>query len=222
MDTIKLSDIKGAIFDLDGTILNSMYIWEEIAIRYLRHIGIEPDEFFKATFKTMSLKQAAEYYREHYNVDKTLPEIIDGVNKMVESFYFDEVLKKDNIENVLQKLKDNGTKMCVATATDKYLVEKALERNGIKDYFSEIYTCATVDAGKDTSKIYDVSREHLGTPLENTYVFEDALYAVETAKNAGYKVIGIKDVSAQGDEERIKELCDLYVKDHFELYDALV
>ena len=221
MKNINIKKIKGAIFDLDGTVLNSMYIWDEIGIRYLKKLGIEPDLKFKKEFKELSLRQAAEYYRNYFKIDISMEEIINGVNKMVEGFYFDEVLKKDNVENVLELLKSNGTKMCVATATDKYLVEKALERNGILDYFSEIYTCAIVDAGKDEAKIYDVAREHLGTPLENTVIFEDALYAIKTAKDAGYTVIGIEDVSAKEDREEIKEICDIYVKDHFELYDLL-
>ena len=221
MKNINIKKIKGAIFDLDGTVLNSMYIWDEIGIRYLKKLGIEPDLKFKKEFKELSLRQAAEYYRNYFKIDISMEEIINGVNKMVEGFYFDEVLKKDNVENVLELLKSNGTKMCVATATDKYLVEKALERNGILDYFSEIYTCAIVDAGKDEAKIYDVAREHLGTPLENTVIFEDALYAIKTAKDAGYTVIGIEDVSAKEDREEIKKLCDLYVKDHFELYNVL-
>lgn len=221
MGNINIKDIKGAIFDLDGTVLNSMYIWDEIGVRYLKKLGIEPDAKFKKEFKELSLRQAAEYYRDYFKIDISMEEIINGVNKMVESFYFDEVLKKDNVENVLELLKANGVKMCVATATDKYLVEKALERNGILDYFSEIYTCAIVDAGKDEAKIYDVAREHLGTPIENTIIFEDALYAIKTAKNAGYTVIGIEDVSAKEDAEEIKKICDIYVKDHFELFNIL-
>ena len=221
MSKINIGEIKGAIFDLDGTILNSMYIWDEIGMRYLLKLGIEPDAEFKKSFKTLSLRQAAEYYRKYFNIDISMEEIIDGVNKMVESFYFEEVLKKENVENVLELLKNNGVKMCVATATDKYLVEKALERNGILRYFTDIHTCATVNAGKDEAKIYDVAREMLGTPIENTLVFEDALYAIKTAKNAGYKVVGIEDVSASEDREEIKEICDIYVKDHFELYDLL-
>ncbi len=221
MSNINIRDIKGAIFDLDGTVLNSMYIWDEIGVRYLQKLGIEPDVEFKKSFKTLSLRQAAEYYRKYFNIDITMEEIINGVNNMVESFYFDEVLKKDNVENVLELLKANGVKMCIATATDKYLVEKALERNGIINYFSEIFTCAIVDAGKDTAKIYDVAREHLGTPIENTVIFEDALYAIKTAKNAGYTVIGIEDVSAVEDRAEIKKNCDYYVKDHFELYNLL-
>ncbi len=221
MSKLNINDIKGAVFDLDGTILNSMYIWDEIGVRYLQKLGIEPDDEFKKSFKTLSLRQAAEYYRKYFNIDISMEEIIDGVNKMVENFYFEEVLKKDNVENVLELLKNNGVKMCIATATDKYLVEKALERNGILHYFSEIHTCATVNAGKDEAKIYDVAREMLGTPIENTLVFEDALYAIKTAKCAGYKVVGIEDVSAKEDREEIKEICDIYVKDHYELYELL-
>ena len=100
--------------------------------------------------------------------------------------------------------------MCVATATDRRLSELALKRNGIWDYFTGLFTCGEVDAGKDQPKVFLKALESLGTKMEKTYVFEDALYAIQTAKSAGFPVVGLYDSSADGQREEIIRLCDFY------------
>lgn len=213
-----LKDIKGAIFDLDGTLLDSMYIWSEIGLKFLNNEGITPPPGVEDEFVKMSLVQAAEFYIKNYAPEKTVMDIVNSINALIKDFYFDEVLLKPGVKEFLEYLKNKGVKMCVATATDKYMVEKALQRNGIDMYFSEIFTCGTVGAGKDTAVIYDKSLEHLGTNKENTFVFEDALYAIETANKAGYKIVGISDVSEKADPETVKSYCDYYINNYSEIY----
>ncbi len=213
-----IKNIQGAIFDLDGTILDSMHIWSDIGLLFLKNKGIEPEPGVEDKFVTMSMVQAAEYYIKNIDPKATVMEIVNEVNSLVQGFYFNEVIKKDGIKEFLDFLKNRGVKMCVATATDKHLVEKALERNGIREYFSEIFTCGSVGAGKDTPVIYNEALKHLGTPKVNTYVFEDALYAIETANKAGYNIIGISDVSEKADPEDIKKLCNYFINDYSEIY----
>ncbi len=213
-----IRNIKGAIFDLDGTILDSMFIWSEIGYKFLENKNIQVPAGTDEQFTQMSLMEAAEYYIKHFDNTATIEGIVADINSLVEGFYFNDVLKKPEVHEFLEFLKNRGVKMCVATATDKYMVEKALERNGLLHYFSEIYTCNGVGAGKNTSVIYDVALEHLGTPKEDTFVFEDALYAIETANKAGYNIVGIKDVSEKADPETIKSLCDYFIEDYKEIY----
>ncbi len=213
-----LENIEGAIFDLDGTILDSMHIWSQIGLLFLKNRGVEAPEGIEDEFVKMSMVQAAEYYIKNIDPNETVMGIVNDVNKLVQGFYFDEVIKKDGAEEFLEFLKIRGVKMCVATATDKHLVEKALERNGLLHYFSEIFTCSSVGAGKDTPIIYDVALEHLGTQKENTFIFEDALYAIETAKKAGYKIVGINDISEKSEPEDVKKLCDCYIYNYSEIY----
>ena len=213
-----IKKIKGAIFDLDGTILDSMFIWSEIGYKFLEKKNIHLPAGADEQFTTMSLMEAAEYYIKHFDNTATIEGIVADINSLVENFYFNDVLKKPGIEEFLEFLKNRGVKMCVATATDKYMVEKALERNGLLHYFSEIYTCNGVGAGKDTPVIYEKSLQHLGTSKEKTYVFEDALYAIETANKAGFHVVGIKDVSEKADPDTIKNLCDVFIEDYEEIY----
>ena len=205
--------IKGAIFDLDGTILDSMFIWYTIGEDYLRSLGKEPKENLKETFKTFTLEQAAEYYRENYGVTLSVNEIVDGVNKMVERYYAETVKLKPGVEVFLEKLKAKGVKMCIATVTDKHLVEVALSRLCVRDCFSEIFTCASVGHSKEEPHIYREAQKHLGTSKKETVVFEDALYALKTAKLDGFITVGVYDIHEENQAE-LKTTADYYIEDY--------
>ena len=204
--------LKGAIFDFDGTLVDSMFIWDTIGEDYLRALGKEPHEDLKETFMTLTLEEAAEYYREHYGVKLTVKEIVDGVNSMVEGIYRTKVVLKLGILDYLHWLKENGVKMCVATVTDRYLVEETLERLGILHYFSEVFTCAEVGYGKDKPIIYRKALEHLGTPKEDTFVFEDSLFALKTAKTDGFTTVGVYD-RHENRQDELKSLANYYIRD---------
>ena len=204
--------IKGAIFDFDGTLLDSMFIWDTIGEEYLRSLGKEPHEDLKETFMTLTLEEAAEYYREHYGVTLSVKEIVDGVNAMVEQTYRTKVTLKPGVADYLCRLKENGVRMCVATVTDRYLVEETLERLGVRHYFSEIFTCAEVGFGKDKPVIYQKALEHLGTEKSDTYVFEDLPFALNTAKTDGFPTVGVYD-RHEAHQDELKELADYYIFD---------
>ena len=204
--------IKGAIFDLDGTLLDSMFIWDTIGEEYLRSLGKEPHEDLKETFVTLTLEEAAEYYREHYGVTLSVKEIVDGVNAMVEQTYRTKVTLKPGISEYLAWLKGNGVRTCVATVTDRYLVEETLERLGVRHYFSEIFTCAEVGFGKDKPVIYQKALEHLGTEKSDTYVFEDLPFALNTAKTDGFPTVGVYD-RHEAHQDELRGLADYYVLD---------
>ena len=204
--------IKGAIFDLDGTLLDSMFIWDTIGEEYLRSLGKEPHEDLKETFMTLTLEEAAIYYRENYGVTLSVGEIVDGVNSMVEQTYRTRVTLKPGIAEYLAWLKENGVRMCVATVTDRYLVEETLERLGVRHYFSEIFTCAEVGFGKDNPIIYQKALENLGTYKNDTYVFEDLPFALNTAKTDGFPTVGIYD-RHEAHQDELKGLADYYVLD---------
>lgn len=205
--------LKGAIFDLDGTILDSMFIWDTIGEDYLRSLGKEPKENLKETFKTFTLEQAAHYYIENYGVTLSVDEIIDGVNKMVERYYAETVPLKPGMKVFLEKLKVKGVKMCIATVTDKPLVETALNRLGIRNYFSEIFTCASVGHGKEEPHIYREAQKHLNTEKGETVVFEDALHALKTAKADGFITVGVFDIHEENQAE-LKTTVDYYIEDY--------
>ena len=205
--------IKGAIFDLDGTLVDSMFIWDTFGEDYLRTLGKEPKENLTETFKTFTLEQAAEYYREHYGVTLSVEEIVDGVNDMVAEIYRTKVTLKDGVRAFLEGLRAQDVKMCVATVTDRAIVEDVLNRLGIRDFFVEILTCAEVGCNKETPHIYRAALEVLGTKKDETIVFEDALHALITAKKDGFKVAAVYDKHELRQTE-MKANGDYYITDY--------
>ena len=205
--------LKGAIFDFDGTLVDSMFIWDTIGEDYLRTLGKEPHEELKETFMTLTLDEAAEYYRTHYGVTLSVKEIVDGVNAMVEGIYRTKVTLKPGVAEYLTWLRVNGVRMCIATVTDRYLVEETLERLGILHYFSEIFTCAEVGYGKDKPIIYRKALDHLDTAKNETYVFEDSLFALKTAKADGFTAVGVYD-RHETSQDNLKSLAEYYIRDY--------
>lgn len=210
--------IKGAIFDLDGTILDSMFIWDTIGEDFLRSLAIAPKENLKEIFKPFSVEQAAEYYRENYGVTLSVSEIVSGVYKMVENYYTDTLQLKPGVAVFLEKLKRNEVKMCIATATDKHLAEAALKRLGVRQYFSKIFTCASVGHSKEEPHLYREAQKHLGTSKGETIVFEDALYALVTAKKDGFVTAGVFDMHEER-QKALQETADVYITKYAE-FDA--
>ena len=204
--------IRGAIFDVDGTLLDSMFIWDTIGETYLRSIGYQPKENLNETFKNMSLHQAARYYQTEYGVTQSIDEIMDGVNAMLERYYRFEVPLKPGVAELLERLRQNGVKLCIATATDRHLVEAALDRCGVLSCFGEIFTCNEVGHGKDEPDIFEEALRFLGTRREETLVFDDALYAVRTAKEAGFPVAAVYD-SHERSQAEVRARSDLYLED---------
>ena len=204
--------IRGAIFDVDGTLLDSMFIWDTIGETYLRSIGYEPKENLNEVFKNMSLRQAARYYQTEYGVKLGIDEIMDGVNAMLERYYCFEVSLKPGVEELLKRFRASGVKLCIATATDRYLVEAALKRCEVLSYFGRIFTCNEVGHGKDEPDIFETARRFLGTEKSETVVFDDALYAIKAAKEAGFPVAAVCD-SHEKNQEEIRVLSDVYLKD---------
>ena len=204
--------IRGAIFDVDGTLLDSMFIWDTIGEAYLRSIGYQPKENLNETFKNMSLHQAARYYQTEYGVTQSIDEIMDGVNAMLERYYRFEVPLKPGVAELLERLRQDGVKLCIATATDRHLVEAALDRCGVLSCFGEIFTCNEVGHGKDEPHIFEAALGFLGTRREETLVFDDALYAIRTAKETGFPVAAVYD-SHERSQAEVRARSDLYLED---------
>jgi len=207
--TMKLT---GAIFDLDGTLLDSMPIWATLGENYLRSKGITPLADVRDQLKTMNMLQAAEYFQKDYHLTGSANQITHEINTMIEQKYREEVQLKPDVLPFLQKLKQENIKMCIATATDRHLAESALNRLQVADFFSFLLTCTEVGFNKEGAEIYEKALELLHTEKAETVVFEDALHAAKSAKTAGFPVIGIYDASAHADAEELKSTADRYVR----------
>lgn len=205
-----ITEFQACIFDVDGTLLDSMSVWDDIGERYLTSLGILAREGLKDALNTMSLEQGAAYLKEEYQLDKSVSQIIEGVLKIVSDFYRFEAPLKPGVKETLEWLNAEKIRMVIATSGDSELAEAALKRNGIQKYFEHIYTCTEAGAGKDEPTIYLKAAEFLQTEPENVLVFEDALHAAETAKKAGFIVVGVYDESNDANISRMKKICDHY------------
>lgn len=212
--------LKGAIFDLDGTLLDSMHFWENLGAEYLREKGIEPPGNINEILKTMSLEQSARYFREEYGVSGSEEEIIKEILMMIEDQYRFKAPLKASVILFLDMLYRNNVRMCVATATGHDLAKAALERLNAAKYFEFIFTCSEAGVGKDSPEFFIKVLERLKTPMHETMVFEDALYAIKSAKAAGLLVAAVYDESSSEDREEIKLAADVYL-DSFEDWSIL-
>ena len=200
-----------AVFDLDGTILDSMYIWQNVGAEFLKEIGVIPPPDLHETLKSMGLREAAGYFISVLNVQMDYDAIVDRINEMVGLNYTFNFQLKPGVREFLDKLKALDVKMCIATATDYPHVETALKRLGVFDCFEFILTCQQVKTGKENPKIYLEASKMLDADIDDVVIFEDALHAACTAKNAGFYVIGVYDSSADEDVDDLKKACDEYV-----------
>ena len=208
--------LQGAIFDMDGTILDSMPMWDHLASQYLRSLGCEPRPEVDEATRTMSMHQISRYFQDEYRLSLSEQEIIDGVNAMAQQYYEGSIPVKPGAAAFLEWLHQQGVVMCVATATDQPLIEAALHRLGLRKYFKEVFTCTGVGAGKDQPTIYREALRCLSTPRDKTLVFEDALSALRTAAADGFRTVAIHD-SGEPDQETLQSLADFYLPDYTDL-----
>ena len=208
--------LRGAIFDMDGTLLDSMQVWENAGEDYLRTLGCVPEEGVGELMKSMSLQQAALYCRERYALPLSVEEIMAGVNGRVERFYRQEARLKPGALDFLRTLSQRGVRMCLATATDLHLVEAALDRCGVRTYFSALFTCTQVGSGKDEPHIYRAALRHPGTGRADILGFGDALYAARTAKGDGFVTVGVADAYEKNEGE-LERLSDFFLRDFREV-----
>lgn len=203
--------IKAAIFDVDGTLLDSMPIWKDAGVRYLKSIHVEPEPGLQEILWSMSIPEGVSYLKKQYQLDYTKEEIAEGILSALRSFYYYEAPLKPGVKEFLAQLKEKGIPMVIATSSDRGYLEAAFRRTGIEEYFDRIFTCEEVGAGKTKSTIYEVAGNYLGSSPKETYVFEDVLHAVKSAKSANFTVIGIYDEASEQDKSEIRQTCDIFL-----------
>ena len=209
--------ITGAIFDMDGTLMNSMDYWAIVPTEYLNLKNIEPKENTNRLFTDMGMKWWYEYQEIPYSYE----EVSNDIYMLMQKYYDNDIVLKDGVYEMLLRLKNAGVKMVLATATDREVVEKILNRLKIRDFFSAIFTSKEVGKSKRFPLIFEKALEFLGTDKETTYVFEDAIHAMQTCKNNGFKIVGVYDKNVFGDEREVINLCNYYLdKDSKYVFDV--
>ncbi len=208
----------GAIFDVDGVLLDSMPVWNQAGELYLKSLRIPPGPDLGKIMFTMSMQEGAAYLLKHYPIaGLTEAEVRDGINKTIQDFYFYKAPLKPGVQPFLSRLYQRGIPMTIATSSDRVIIEAALKRTGIRRYFSGIFTCSETGKGKDQPDIYLEAASRMQTEPKDTWVFEDALHALATAKEAGFLCVGVYDEASKEAQPDIARLSDIYIKHFTEL-----
>lgn len=183
--------ISGAIIDLDDTLVRSEWVWEGIPERFLKRHGKTPEPDLDETIIKLNTAQIGEYFKEHYFKDsrRSARSIIWEFGAMGAPYYFFKVPLQPGAKELCKQLHDQGVKMMVLTANEKTLVKAAMRRTGILKYFDVILCGSDPENAKDNPKAFENACKVLGTPKEETFVFEDSLYATQTARSAGFPCV---------------------------------
>ncbi len=192
--------MQGIIFDLDGTLVDSLPCWKQMNYAFFERFQIPPSEEVMHKFKSLSLADSAGLVRELYDIDHSEEDIVNIWLDMALDMYTNRVKLKPYVLEYLQLQKSNGVKFGVATATYTNLAKACLEANGVLDLFEFVIDVNLHNTTKHEPTIYNIAQDMLGVDINNCVVFEDAPYAIRTANNAGYKVICVQD-SSWGDEQ---------------------
>lgn len=206
-------DKNYCIFDLDGTLTDSMPYWKRLGGDYLRGKGIEPDERLLWMVKAMTMTQGAEYFIKTYGLSDPAHVIVAEMEAMMGAHYQNDVPLKPGVAEYLAALCARGAKLCVATATAEPLARACLTRLGVADCFQFISSCESIGVSKDRPDLYLLAAQRLGAAPEDCAVFEDALYAARTAREAGFYTVGIFEESSPGEFPALEALCHETITD---------
>ena len=196
--------MKAAIFDMDGTLINSLifwdHLWKTLGENYLNDPAFRPDDTTDRECRTLTIDKAMELVHDRFGIGASGKELTDLAIELIIVFYREVVDPKPGAVEFLQYLKLQGVKMAVATASNGDLVQLAMERCGLKPYLDMVVSCADVGKGKDQPDVFLLTLEKLGTTADETWMFEDSYVALQTAKRIGMPTVGIYDANNYGQD----------------------
>lgn len=203
--------IRGAIFDLDGVLLDSLGIWYDLGMRYILGLGLQPVPGMSENLFSMSMEQGAAYLQTTFQLEKSTEEIIADLEQILKDYYYREVPAKEGAGELVSFLKEQGIEMAAATSSPRPHVTEALKRLGLLPDLQVIYTTSEVGESKHSPRIYELAAQSLGCLPEETLVFEDSLYALKTAKTAGFRCVGVYDAQGESNQQGLEEAADVYL-----------
>ena len=212
-----LENIKAVIFDLDGTLVDSMWMWRDIDIEYLGRFGVPLPETLQKDISGMSFSETAVYFKETFHIPDDIEKIKQDWNDMAFYKYTHEVPLKPGAAEFLKRLKIQGIRTGIATSNSKELVEAAVKSLNISGYLDEIHTSCEVAKGKPAPDIYLLVAECLGVEPKNCLVFEDIPEGILAGKRAGMKTCAVEDTFSLGMTEEKKKLADYYITHYDEV-----
>lgn len=207
-------NIKAAIFDMDGTLVDSLMLWDILwttfGEKYLNDKNFVPTVEDDKKVRTLTLKDAMDLIHKHYSLGESGEELLALANAIMNDFYANSVDLKSGVREFLEYCKNKGVKMCVASATAPELIDVAMKHCDIGKYFLKVFSCGVIGKGKDKPDVFLQAAEFLGAEIKETWMFEDSLVAIETATKIGMPTVGIYDRYNFG-QDRIKKIATEYI-----------
>ncbi len=206
-----------AIFDLDGTLLDSTDVWNQVDEEFFAERGLVLPPDYAKTISPMGFKGAAYYTIERFGLKETPQQVMAQWHKMAQEKFAEQVSLKPYVKKYLEFLKDMGMKLCVATASHEDLFLPSLENNGIRHFFDSFTTIQEVSRGKGFPDIYLKAAQRAESDVCECVVYEDIYECVKGAKSGGFYTVAVYDEKSKDDEEKMRSLSDRYIRSFSEL-----
>ena len=210
-------NVKAVIFDLDGTLVDSMWMWKAIDIEYLARFGIEIPEGLQKAIEGKSFSETAEYFKEHFQLPDPLEKIKEDWNRMAWDKYANQVPLKEGVAEYLEYLRENKIKMGIATSNSRELVDLVTKTLNVHSYFSSIRTSCEVEKGKPAPDIYLLVAKDLEVAPEECLVYEDVIHGIIGGKSANMKVCAVEDEFSAAERAKKQELADYYIENYHQV-----
>ena len=205
---------KAIIFDLDGTLIDSMNVWSDIDKEFFKMHDLPFEEDYQKEIGHKGLKEIAAYTKTRYNLKESEDEIVTIWLDMAKEAYAYKIPLKEGVKSFLEYLQSKNIKMGIATSNSLELTELVLKHHDIYKYFSKVVTVNELKTNKGSPDIYLHISDSFGLVPSECIVFEDLLTGIKTAKKAGYKAVGVKEISFLDKEKEIREIADLYISNY--------
>lgn len=215
-----LSHIEAVLFDLDGTLVDSMWMWGAIDVEYLGRHGLTLPKDLQKAIEGMSFSETAVYFKKRFSLPESLEEIKAEWIAMSKEKYAHEVSLKPGAREFLEYLKSHGYKTGIATSNGRELLNAVVEGQGLSPYFQCLMTSCEAGAGKPAPDVYLKVAEELNIDPKNCLVFEDTPAGVRAGKAAGAKVCSIFDLYARERQAENRSLADYYIRDFYQVLDG--
>ena len=212
-----LNNIKACLFDMDGTLLDSMHIWKDIDIEFLGRFGYELPPTLQREIEGMSFRETACYIKDRFHLPPSIEEIMNIWNEMAFQKYSEEIFFKEGAFEFVKMLKEKGIRTAICTSNSRELVNAVAEHLGFMPYFDTIITSCEVGAGKPAPDIYLEAAKRVGVEPEHCLVFEDIVTGLTAGKRAGMKLCAVEDLYSADQKEAKKAMADYYVENYLDL-----
>ena len=212
-----LQDKEAIIFDMDGSLVDSMWVWKDIDIQYLGRFGHTIPDDLQQKIEGMSFTETAVYFKERFEIPDTVEQIKADWNQMAWDNYRTRVMLKPGARSLLDYCKENGIKLGIATSNSRQIVDMVMKERDIEGYFDCIMTSCEAKKGKPAPDIYLLTAQQIGVPPEKCLVFEDIVFGIQAGKAAGMEVCAVEDAYSVYQWEEKKRLADYHIHDFTEI-----